>query len=540
MAKLLEDPTAWQERLWDAEARGDAAEVAEMHEDLRQTMEMLKGNMFLPTARAYGNRETEGFANDMMNKAGFRMVEQMQRQAAKTRFGRAVDLAKSPLERNRRQQEYEDVLAKSIAYLHDRAVYGAQRSVEESGLTVKRNVSIAEGERKGTESRTIQRYMTQFFNMTEKGVLRTVRAVRERPGETLGKMARTWVGRFVGAAMTYGLVTRAIRALYGDDEEKAKASPLGDIYGFAKWIEDANRNLSNYVRNHYQTIPLWVSEDGYTTICLGTPLNDEDSLLAPSADFAARAFANSLGANNELALGQMLADTFIRPVTPDLAIATPALKVIRDTIESTLVENPTDLFTGAPTYDQDLYALRNESWETRGDFALAMARQVWNDVGARGFMAIDRNGVDNGMGAAPKWIGIALKRIPIISPVLNSFIKVQVGSPEKDAKPIRAVEQRLQHVRNYISQKLMTESAKNGGALNQVDPTRYAELLDGWQKEYGLSDHDMRLVEMRFLNGWREYENEEAHRRKVINRTIRKARKMGIDEAERYMIRGEL
>ena len=92
-----------------------------------------------------------------------------------------------------------------------------------------------------------------------------------------------------------------------------------------------------------------------------------------------------MDAKNDLAIGHTLADTFIRPVTPDLAIATPALKVIRDTIESTLVENPTDLFTGAPTYDQDLYALRTESWETRGDVALAMAMQVWNDVGARGF-----------------------------------------------------------------------------------------------------------------------------------------------------------
>lgn len=540
MAKLLEDPTAWQERLWDAEARGDTAEIAEMHEDLRQTMEMLKGNMFLPNKAAYGNRETQGFANDMMNKAGFRMVAQMQQQAARTRLGRAVDLVKSPFKRNERQQEYEDVLAKSIAYLHDRAVYGVQRSVEESGLTVKRNVSIAEGERKGTESRTIQRYMTQFFNMTEKGVTRTVRAMRERPGETLGKMARTWVGRFVGSAITYGLVTRAIRALYGDDEEKAKSGPLGEVYDFAKWIEGANKNLSNYVRNHYQTIPLWVSDDGYTTICLGTPLNDEDSLIAPSADFAAKAFANAMGAKNDLALGQMLADTFIRPVTPDLAIATPALKVIRDTIEATMVQNPTDLFTGAPTYDRDLYALRNESWETRGDFALAMARQVYNDVGARGFMAVDRQGVDNGMGAAPKWIGLALKRIPVLSPVLNSFVKVQVGSPEKDAKPIRADEQRLQHVRNYLSRKLMLESSGKGGALNRTDPQRYAELLEGWQNEYGLSDHDMRLIEKRFLNGWTEHENEEVRRRKVINSTLRKARRMGIDEADKLMIRGDL
>ena len=205
-----------------------------------------------------------------------------------------------------------------------------------------------------------------------------------------------------------------------------------------------------------------------------------------------------------------------------------------------MVQNPTDLFTGAPTYDRDLYALRNESWETRGDFALAMARQVWNDVGARGLVAWDRNGVDNGTGAAPKWIGLALKRIPVLSPVLNSFVKVQVGSPERDSKPIRADEQRLQHVRNYLSRKLMIESSEKGGALNRTDPQRYAELLEGWQQEYGLSDHDMRLVEKRFLNGWTEHENEEARRRKVIQGTLRKARKMGIEDADRYMIRGDL
>jgi len=155
-------------------------------------------------------------------------------------------------------------------------------------------------------------------------------------------------------------------------------------------------------------------------------------------------------------------------------------------------------------------------------------------------VAWDRQGVDNGTGAAPKWIGLALKRIPILSPVLNSFVKVQVGSPERDAKPIRAGEQRIQHVRNYISRKLMIESSAKGGALNLTDPQRYAQLLEGWKQEYGLSVHDMRLVEKRFLNGWTEHENEEARRRKVIQGTLRKARKMGFEEADKLMIRGDL
>ena len=124
--------------------------------------------------------------------------------------------------------------------------------------------------------------------------------------------------------------------------------------------------------------------------------------------------------------------------------------------------------------------------------------------------------------------------------MLNSFVKVQVGSPEKDAKPVRAAEQQLQHVRNYISRKLMTESAGMGGALNRTDPQRYAKLLEKWQGEYGLSLREMRLIEKRFLNGWTEYENEEAHRRKVIGSTLRKARKMDIKDADRYMIRGDL
>ena len=50
----------------------------------------------------------------------------------------------------------------------------------------------------------------------------------------------------------------------------------------------------------------------------------------------------------------------------------------------------------------------------------------------------------------------------------------------------------------------------------------------------------MQLIEKRFLNGWTEHENEEVRRRKVIQGTLRKARKMGIEDAERYMIRGDL
>ena len=48
------------------------------------------------------------------------------------------------------------------------------------------------------------------------------------------------------------------------------------------------------------------------------------------------------------------------------------------------------------------------------------------------------------------------------------------------------------------------------------------------------------VIEKRFLNGWNEVENEDARRHKVINRTLRKARKLGIDEAEQFMVRGEL
>ena len=465
------------------------------------------------------------------------MLRENQDAAAKPKWRKTLDDI-NIFQRNANQQVFEDVHAKICAYLHDRAQFGIShtRSAEESGLVVKRNVSIAEGERKGAATRAIQATVQPFWGMVEKGVVRSIRAFAERPRETFEKAAWRIGPRILNGILGSGALAAYILKQYDGDERRARASALGEVYDYARFVQRTMQNCSNYVRGNYHVTPLMT--DGYTSIIIGMPLTDEERLLEPIANFVSDAAAVAAGAKPKLEVASALDDAY-GVVAPDFKIAGFLPTLLDDTVHA-LVENPTDYYTGSTKYDQDLYAVRNDSWGMRGKFAIAMSKRLWNDFGGRSYIPVDRQGVDNGLGTEAPWVSTMLNKIPLASPMLRAFVKVQVGSPEKDAKPIRADEQRLQHVRNYISRKLMIESSEKGGALNRTDPQRYAELLEGWQAEYGLSDHDMRLVEQRFLNGWTEHENEDAHRRKVINSTLRKARRMGNDEADKLMIRGDL
>lgn len=85
----------------------------------------------------------------------------------------------------------------------------------------------------------------------------------------------------------------------------------------------------------------------------------------------------------------------------------------------------------------------------------------------------------------------------------------------------------------------MRESEKMGGEMNRLDPKKYGDTLSGWQETYGLSRYDMNLIEKRFLNKWSERENREWTRNKKRNQLMRKAHRIGIEEAERRMIMGD-
>ena len=533
-AKFIFDPEGWQKKFWDAEARGDEDVMRGLLEDKDFAMEALRGNMFTTLGNAYG----DAVRDERLLGIGKKIGEAIDRTPVARQVKKAADWLP-------KQNEFEDVFAKLVAFHHDRATFGKahNRTVEESGLVVKQNVSIPEGERRGRSTNGIHAFFNQFFNPREKGVVRHVKALVERPKETLVKDGMVWCERCVGTMFATGAIAAFIRWLYGDDDKKAEESPLGGTYRFAKFMQVASQNINDYARMRHELVPVWLSPDGYTTITLGAALNDEDSLIAPSADFVARAISARMGLNPPPELGQTVLDTVWRGVAPDLDAATPLVKTLRDTVLA-LQDNPIDNFTGKPVYDPVLYAVRNESWATRLDFATAMAKRVWDDWGGRAIWTFDRYGKESSdYGSASPWLGLALNKIPVLSSAARRFVKIHVREPGSGSgvdAAVSAEDSRRANVRTYLSDKLLEKSKKMGGELNRLDPGQYKELLEGWQETYRLSAHDMRLLEKRFLNKWSEWENREWVRNKKRNQLLKKATRIGIEESERRMIRGEL
>ena len=538
-AKIVEDPTGWQQELWAAEAAHDTARVTQCWEDFSGVMEMLKGNLLVPTGKAYANDgKTNGFAFDVMDRKGLKTLEMIDKERQQRgKYGNIVNKI-NIFKKNQAQNEHEDLLAKTVGYLHDRMFYGAQRNAAESGLMVKRNVSIAEGERSGRLKRGIQGCVAQFFNMVEKGVVRHWRNFGERPGEMLVKDGKVWMGRAIGGMLAYGCLQKWLLSMCGDDEEKAKEK-FGKVYDYAAFCHRAYQNCSDYVKENYNFTPIWMSEDGWTTLIMGGALTDEDKLIVPTADYFAKWVAFNQGIGERPSLGTTIANSTFKAITPDLQLAAPAVSLLRDTIEAAFLDNPTDYFRNAPMYDNDLWKARNESWEIRGKFAAAVAGRLWNDFGGRAIYAADVNGVDSGRGSAPSSLETILRKIPVLSPAISRLFKIQVGSPEKLGAPVTAERDRMASVINVCAKDLMDEWKGDLG-YHERDPKGFEEKIQKWTERYGFTPYDAMKLKEKYYNAWIQRKCRGAYDQKKLMKLFQEGLKQGRDQNDMWLMMGEL
>ena len=528
MAMWLTEHNKMQQQLWEAERRGDLGKVQQMLEDQRDMLDALKANMLVGgSAGKMGG--TTGFLDDSVRTVGKTMMRERQEFAAKSKVRRALD-AVNIFKKNAEQQVFEDVLAKFSAYLHDRAQFGTgnNRTAAESGLVVKKNVSIGEGERKGQATRTIQALFQPFWNMVEKGVVRNVKAYGDRPGETFQKAAWRIAPMILHGLVGSGAIAAWILKSNDGDEEKAKSGPMGDIYRYARDMQRAYQNCSNYVRENYHVTPLMT--DGYTSIVLGMPLTDEERLLKPIAQFVTDVASVAAGTKESLDVAKSVFDATAGVIAPDFKLAGALPTLLDDTVHA-LWENPKDYYTGGQKYDNDLWLLRNDSWGMRGKFLAAMGKRLWNDFGGRNVMPVDRAGVDNGLGRAPGWVSRMVNDIPVVSPILRSFIKVQVGSPKRDADEIVEADNR-RRAACRIHAKELFEMARREKRDISMDRERYEGLLQKWQQSSErLSDEDLAYIESHYINAWNAYEGAQYRADGEREKYRAKAEKLGLDAA---------
>lgn len=533
MAMWLTDHNEMQKKLWAAEKRGDLGAVQEMLQDQRDMLDALKANMLvgLSAGKASG---TSGFLDDSVRALGKTMQRELNDFAARPKWRKALDAATWIFRKNSEQQVFEDVMAKFSAYLHDRAQFGSgnNRTLEESGLVVKKNVSIGEGERKGKNTGMVQALFQPFWNMVEKGVTRSVKAYGERPGETFQKAAWRIGPMLLQGLVGSGAVAAWILKAHDGDEAAAESGTLGDVYRYARNAQRAYQNCSNYVKENYHVTPLWT--DGYTSIVIGMPLTDEERLLKPVARFVTDAASVAAGTKEQLEISGFLSDAF-GTVAPDFKMAGAMVTLLDDTAHALLFDdNPLDYYTGGYKYDPQLYAARNESWEMRGKFAAAVGRRLWNDFGGRNVLPVERGGVDNGLGKAPGWVAKAVNEIPIASPILRSFVKVQVGSPKKDAAEILDTEKRRNAVIGVLAKELF-ETARREGQDISSDTARYVGKLEEWEKRYGFTPDELAKIEAKYLNAWREYDAAQWRADGEREKYRAKAEQLGLDAASIWL-----
>ena len=531
MAMWLTDHNEMQRKLWEAKKRGDLETVRQMEEDKRLMLDALKGNMLvgMGAGKASG---TTGFLDDSVRMLGKTMQREMQERAANPKWKRALS-AINIFEKNAKQQVFEDVMAKFSAYLHDRVQFGKthNRTAAESGLMVKKNVSIGEGERRGEAAGWTQALFQPFWNMVEKGVVRNVKAYRDRPAETFQKAAWRIAPMILHGLIGSGAIAAWILRKNDGDEERVKAGPLGEVYGYLRAAQRAYQNCSNYVRENYHVTPLMT--DGYTSVIIGMPLTDEERLLKPIARFVTDVASVAAGTKEGLEVAQALRDATLGVVAPDFTLAGALPTLLDDTVHA-MWENPEDYYTGGKKYDNDVWALRNESWEMRGKFIAAMGKRLWNDFGGRNVLPVDRAGVDNGLGRAPGWVARMVNDIPVASPILRSFIKVQVGSPKRDAAEITEAEARRRAVCRVCAKELFETAHKAKGDIS-IDQAKYNVQLQKWKERYDLTDDELADIEGRYLNAWRSYEGAQYRADGEREKYRAKAERLGMDAANIWL-----
>lgn len=531
MALWLTDHNEMQKKLWAAEKRGDLGAVQEMLQDQRDMLDALKANMLvgLSAGKASG---TSGFLDDSVRGLGKTMQRELADFESRPKLRKALDAATWIFRKNSEQQVFEDVMAKFSAYLHDRAQFGSgnNRTLEESGLVVKKNVSIGEGERKGKNAGTVQALFQPFWNMVEKGVTRSVKAYGDRPGETFQKAAWRIGPMLLQGLVGSGAVAAWILKAHDGDEAAAESGSMGDVYRYVRNAQRAYQNCSNYVKENYHVTPLWT--DGWTSVVIGMPLTDEERLLKPIARFVTDAADVASGVKERMDLAGFMSDA-TGVIAPDFKMAGALPTLLDDTVHA-LWENPEDYYTGGTKYDGALWTARNESWEMRGKFAAAVGRRLWNDFGGRNVLPVERGGVDNGLGKAPGWVAKAVNEIPIASPILRSFVKVQVGSPKKDAAEILDTEKRRNAVIGVLAKELFETARKEGQDIS-LDAARYIGKLEEWEKRYGFTPDELAKIEAKYLNAWREYDAAQWRADGEREKYRAKAEQLGLDAASIWL-----
>ncbi len=525
----LRAPEKWMEKFMKAEKARDWKKMRKLQDARDNALGALKANMFLPANSQFLAGKSEGFANDVMNAKGIKTTAQREEQElAKSKTRKVLEWV-NIFKRNKAGIEADDMITKMAAYLHDRIAFGNVRTPQESGVLVKKNIATPDVVRRGKHTRIIQGWVFQFFNAAEKGLEGYYRSAKDNPKGFWSRFSNVFGARLVAVLATGGVIWKAMLDDNDGDEEKAKKK-YGSLYDYAKWRYRAGQNVSKYMKENYSFTPVWMSEDGLTTISLAGVVSMEDKLITPWADYVAQSIAAKYGLAEDPSLVDAVAKSTIKSVVPDMALATPQWKIIQDGILS-WYDNPYDHFYGRDTYDKDSWAARFDSGTDLKRFSVDVGMRLWNDFGGRALWEFDTTKSGDERNAAPENVRTVLNKIPGLSPVLRRMVKVSVGSPEKRGEMIEETYQKRLRIIRLCAKKLL-KAETTGEWLFKSDPKKYDAMKADMMKAYGLDEYAWLEIEAKYINTSNERAYWKDEDLKEYNQLRKKADKLGIDPAD--------
>ena len=127
-----------------------------------------------------------------------------------------------------------------------------------------------------------------------------------------------------------------------------------------------------------------------------------------------------------------------------------------------------------------------------------------------------------------------LNSIPVASPILRSFFKVQVGSPQRDAKEITDADLRRKAIVRVHARELFELAKRNRSDLS-LDRETYTSLLKKWQQSEALSPDELAQIEAKYLNAWRDYSAANDNASSLRQKYHDKANQLGLDAASLWL-----
>lgn len=364
-------------------------------------------------------------------------------------------------------------------FLHDQQVRGEydQAHQKEIALQVMDRAGDPNFAARGTIAGMLEMFCSPFWNARREGTMRTLRAAKEHPGNWTAKVLSHAAPRIVSLLISSGLAAYYLRKILGDpSEEELEGTTAGEIIHTFDWMQKAYRNVKPYTLENNRVIPIWLSDDGKTTVSLKIPIPEEAKL----ADMAINAWWNTnmdvYSPNPERGWNELL-----KILGQNIAFDPSSTGTLFTTLSSVLSpyvfgSNPYESYRNAPMYSEDEFKARFEK-EGYKYLLKSAGKRIWNNSPLLPLYRFMRTDEPEAREEAQTIRDLLAQ--PVIGPVLMRFASVDSEGLEQTKQQIDNISERQLAVKRLKAKEHFKHFAEGNPHLipdeiwNDWDVVRY-------------------------------------------------------------------